>query len=482
MDLNWLKSTMLFPALLAVHSEAQAEKPNILLVVSDDQSAFAVGSYGNPDIKTPNLDRFASEGVQFNRAYCASPQSVPSRASIFTGRSPVAVRMTRFNVPLQRRYKTFPEYLRENGYYTGVAGRGYHMDGSVSGKVGRIREADEYYEAKGLKTFRDRLDTVMIVPDCRKHHEKINLQFIDFMNSRDKSKPFFLQLGYSDPHIPYDAPVVHDPAKLRLPSYYPDTEGLRKHLGAYYDECYRLDSDFGELMKYLDDNNLTDNTVVIFIGDNGGAQLRGKGTLYEDGVRIPFIIRWPGHIQPGMKSQSVISTVDIASTLLSIAGIEVPQEMEGVNLMDVLAQKEDADRYVYSVRCCHSTNDLPWTSAQYDQQRTLIGPRYKLVYNLLPNVMFNPVDFAKYPFWEKVTEMYRQGTLDSKFVDLYFSPVRPMFELFDLENDPTESVNLIDTPELKELQDKLILMMTYKMIDDEDYSTLPLPKKYDAKY
>ena len=194
---------------------AAQKQPNILLVLSDDQSAFAVGCYGNADIRTPNLDRFASEGVRFNRAYATSPQSVPSRASIMTGRSPVAVNMTRFNVTLARRFRAFPEYLRENGYYTGVAGRGYHLDGAVSGRVGKIKEVELYYAEHGYKTFPDRLDTCMVVADASrgKNHWKINAQFRTFMERRDKDKPFFLQLCYSDPHTPYDAPKVHAPGR-----------------------------------------------------------------------------------------------------------------------------------------------------------------------------------------------------------------------------------------------------------------------------
>lgn len=117
-----------------------AQKPNILLVVSDDHSAAHLGCYGNPDVRTPYWDDFARQGVRFARAYCASPQSVPSRAAIMTGRSPVAVDMTRFNATLDREFKTFPEYLRKAGYYVGVAGRGYHLDGTVDGVPGKIKE------------------------------------------------------------------------------------------------------------------------------------------------------------------------------------------------------------------------------------------------------------------------------------------------------------------------------------------------------
>lgn len=466
----------------AVSAYAAKERPNILLVVSDDHSAFATGCYGNPDIKTPNIDNFASQGVTFTRAYACSPQSVPARASIFTGRSPVAVNMTRFNVPLARRFRAFPEYLRENGYYTGVAGRGYHMDGSVTGKIGKVKEAEEYYRSKGLVTFPDRLDTCMVVPDARKgaSHWKINKQFRQFMENRDSSKPFFLQLCYSDPHTPYDAEVVHDPANLHLPSYYPDTKGVREHLGAYYDEIHRMDSDFGEVLKYLDDNKLSDNTIVIFMGDNGGAQFKAKGTLYEDGIRVPFIIRWPGHIKGGTSINDIVSQVDIAATALDAAGVQVPSEVEGVSLLSAATDGTKLpERNAFSVRGCHGTNELPWSTAQFDQQRCVVGDRYKLIYNILPDLHYTPVDFSKYPFFEELQKMNAEGKLDKRFSDAYFSPTRPMFELFDLQADPDEENNLIDNPEYKEIRDDLILALTYKMIDDEDFVMLPLPKKYD---
>lgn len=480
--INWRTYMMFWGGLATYPTVSASDAPNILLILSDDHSAFATSSYGNPDVRTPNLDKLAQQGVQFNRAYASSPQSVPARASIFTGRSPVAVNMTRFNVPLARRFRTFPEYLREHGYYTGVAGRGYHMDGSVTGKTGKIREAEEYYEAKGLKTFPERLDTCMVVPDARKgkSHWKINRQFFEFMSRRDKDKPFFLQLSYSDPHTPYDAAKIHDPESLTLPPHYPDTPGVRKHLAAYYDEIHRMDSDLGEVLCYLDDNKLTDNTIVIFMGDNGGAQLRAKGTLYEDGIKVPFIIRWRGHIAEGKELDGIVSNVDIAPTVLSAAGIPIPEEMEGIDLLSAMTGTKDLpERYVFSVRSCHATNELPWTTAQFDQQRCVVSGQYKLIYNLLPNLQYTPVDFHHYPFFIDLKDKNDNGELNNKFSEMYFSPSRPMFELFDLVNDPRESSNLIEDPAFREIRDRLIVALTYKMIDDEDFATLPLPKKYD---
>lgn len=461
---------------------ATAQVPNILLVVSDDHSAFATGCDGNPDVKTPNVDSFAREGVRFTRCYAASPQSVPSRASIMTGRSPIAVNMSRFSVPLARRFTAFPEDLRAAGYYTGLAGRGYHLDGpksGLTGKVGKISVVADYYDRKNLVTFPDRVDTCMVVVNAQKGstHHKTNEQFKVFMASRDKSKPFFIQLCYADPHTPYDAPPVHDPQKLTLPPYYPDTEGVRKHLAAYYDEVARLDSDFGELLRYLKENGLEENTLVIFTGDNGGAQFRAKGTLYDAGIRVPLIVRWPGHIAPGV-CDTPVSNMDISATCLDAANVTVSRPTDGISLFSTIAGKSPAERFIFSERGNHGTNTLPYDTSAFDLQRCVIGGDYKLIFNIMPNNQWVPVDVAAYPHFAELTELNRQGKLDKKFSDMYFSTSRPMFELYNLKVDPFEQNNLFEDESYRDVRDELIRQLTYKMIDDEDFCPLPHPILY----
>lgn len=463
-------------------SAQTAQRPNILMVVSDDHSAVSLGCYGNPDVMTPNIDSLAARGVRFNRAYCASPQSVPARAAIFTGRSPVAVDMTRFNVTLDREFKTFPEYLRDSGYYVGVAGRGYHMDGAVSGTVGRIKEVELYYRENGYCTFADRLDTCMVVAKARngKYHSDINHQFREFMSARDRSKPFFLQLNYSDPHRPYDAPKAHNPQNLQLPYQYPDTQLVREDLSAYYDEIHRMDSDFGEVMQYLAEQELSKNTIVIFTGDNGAAQFLGKGTLYELGIKIPLIICWPNHYPKGTSVDAIVSHEDLAPTILAVAGVEKSSKMTGMDISSLIMQCDTTSRkYAYAMRGCHATNSLPYDTSVFDQMRCIVGRRYKLIYNLLAGLPSVPIDFAQSPMWQELIEMDKNGNLDKCFHEMYFIDKRPMFELYDLENDPHERNNLIDIPEYGEIQRELILELTYRMIRDRDFVTLPHPKLYE---
>ncbi|MBX6313358.1 MAG: sulfatase-like hydrolase/transferase, partial [Isosphaeraceae bacterium] len=201
---------------LALTSTGRAEaadpkRPNILLVLSDDHSAPHVGCYGNPDIRTPNLDRLAAQGMRFDRAYVACPQCVPSRAAIMTGRSPVAIQMTRFSAPLPREVKVFPELLRAHGYFAGVAGRTYHLDGPAPNRMGP--ETRKIFDEHELRTFPKRLD---YVKTAGRGPEAL-AQFREFLDLVPAGKPFVLQLCFSDPHRPLDEnaiPQPHDPQKL----------------------------------------------------------------------------------------------------------------------------------------------------------------------------------------------------------------------------------------------------------------------------
>src|SRR5687767_2642448 len=209
----FMKSPWLFAALilfLSVSAHA-AERLNILLILSDDHSYPHVGCYGIPDLQTPNLDKFAAQGMRFDRAYVTSPQCVPSRASFMTGRAPVDIGMTRFSAPLPREIKTFPETLRAAGWFTGVAGRTYHLDGARTSP-----EAREVLDRYKLATFPDRLDYV------KQNGANAGglAQFREFLDLA-KEKPFFLQLCSSDPHRPLNTqgPGKHDPAKVKLPAH-----------------------------------------------------------------------------------------------------------------------------------------------------------------------------------------------------------------------------------------------------------------------
>jgi len=239
--------TVLFIFLTRVLAPAEpnsAPPPHILFLLSDDHSYPFLGCYGDPNVKTPVLDRLAADGLKFHRFFTGAPQCVPSRAALMTGRSAVAARMTRFSSPLPRDEITFPELLREKGsYFSGVCGRSFHLDGS-----GRnAQSVDRVFDQHQLRTFRDRLDYV----DVSKG-EGLAGKVTEFLDQRPTNKPFFLWVNFNCPHFPWneltDPPA---PASLKLPAHWPDLPGVREDLSAYCGEVNRLDQQIKTVLDQL---------------------------------------------------------------------------------------------------------------------------------------------------------------------------------------------------------------------------------------
>ncbi len=449
---------------------AAVERPNILLVLSDDHSAPHVGCYGNPDIRTPNLDGFAAQGMRFDRAYVTCPQCVPSRASIMSGRSPVAIQMTRFSAPLPAEVKVFPELLRAEGYFAGVAGRSYHLDGSGR----QPPETERVFERHGLRTFPKRLDFVKTGAGGR----QILAQFTEFLDLVPEGRPFVLQLCFNDPHRPLDRnaiPEPHDPGALTLPAHYPDTQLVREDFARYYDEIARCDGDFGRVLAVLEDRGLAENALVVFMGDNGAAQLRGKGTLYEFGIRVPLIVRWPGKVRAGSASDELVSGEDLAPTFLEAGGAGVPKEMTGRSFLGLLrGEAFEGREHVFAERGAHGSG-LPRNSAAFDLGRCVVSATHKLIYNALWQIPHTPVDFGNDEFWREVRTMSEAGRLAPELSRLYFAPTRPMFELYDLQADPAELNNLAGKAEAAAIEGELKAALQEWMILERDFLPLPVP-------
>ena len=443
-------------------------RPNIVFILSDDHSVPYLGCYGNADLNTPNLDKLAAEGIRYSRAYTTAPQCVLSRASIMTGRSTVAIRMTRFSAALSREIITYPELLSGAGYYTGICGRNFHLDGFER----KPKEEEEVFLKYNLRTFEDRVDYLNIGWDGK----TIFKQFVDFLNQVPDQKPFFIQVGYYDPHRKFSAQDYEpDPSSITVPESMPDTKLLRQDLAAHYGEINQLDHDIGMVLDELDQRGLTDNTLIVFMGDNGAALLRGKGTLYECGLNVPLIAKWTGHIQKGLVSDKLISGEDIAPTFLGIAGADIPENITGIGFEDSFKGTVDpGHEYVFAVRGSHA-NFLPISSAWFDLGRAIIGERYKLIYNVLWQIPYWPVDFEEQPFWKEMVAMDQKGTLDEKFSKLYFQDPRPMFEVYDLVNDPFEYSNLAGKAEIATIEHELKKELLEWMVVNQDYLPLPIP-------
>lgn len=457
----------------ATTAAAQAAKPNIVVILSDDHSYPYLGCYGHTGVRTPNLDRFTAEGMRFDRAFQAAPQCVPSRTALMTGRSPVAARMGRFNSPLPADVVTLPELLREQaGYFTGVCRRWFHLDGS--GRPGPIN--NEIFARNETLTWNKRIDFIDRTGDRNKTGAVVE----QFLDKKPAGKPFFLWVNFSDPHHVWDratGDAATDPAKLQLPKHLPDLPGVREDLARHIDEINRMDSEFQMVMEVLERRGHAANTLVVFMGDNGMAFPHGKGSLYDPGLHVPLLVRWPGQVKPGAVSKNLISGEDITPTLLEAAGLANAKQMSGRSFLKHLrGQTYEARQYIFGARLYHGSAPFtPTTKAStFDLSRCVRSARHKLIYNCTPHMEYAPVDSANDPGWKQMTAAHAAGELAPEIDRTYFTRSRPVFELYDLEADQSELNNLAGKPEVADVEKALKIALQEKMITDYDFLPLPL--------
>jgi len=377
---------LLLGFLLNACAQKQAP-PNILLIVVDDLGYSDLHCYGNELVETPHIDQLAKEGVRFTRAYASCTVCSPTRAALMTGRNPVTVDITdwipghqdsrggpgpgdmfvvpRFNQHLPLGEITIAEQLKEAGYASASIGK-WHLGGegflpndqgfdvNVAGY--RKGSPPSYYYPYTRKNRDDIITPLELNGDSLYLTDRLTneaLQFID----RNKEKPFFLYLPFYNVHTPLEGrPDLVEKYKVRLEDHQNDSILRNPHFLAMTEV---VDLNVGRIMEYLTEKKIDRNTVVIFTSDNGGLLLRngnfiraswnyplreGKGTLYEGGLRIPAIVRWPGIIDGGRTSEELIISTDIYPTIAEAAGIAVDHEIEGISLLPHLLRSEQLDR------------------------------------------------------------------------------------------------------------------------------------------
>ncbi len=462
--------------LLAHGSTVWAQSPpNVLLILSDDHSVPHVSCYGDENTRrfniTPNLQAFAEQGMRFDRAYTSAPQCAPSRISIFAGRSPVDLGVTRFAQPPDPDIVFFTDILREHGYWVGLDGRHQHLDG-------RIREAnhiDTTLRNAGMQNLSGRFDH--FVRSASTKHEHLG-QVADRVSAAlDKvpeDTPFFLYFGFSQPHRKFsvrDEKIV--PSQLKLPVDWPDLPEVRADYARYLASVRELDQGFGAILKLLHSRGIEQSTLVIFMGDNGEALLRGKGTLFDRGTHVPLLIRWPDRIQAGSHSSTLVCGTDLGPTILNACGLQVPKTMTGISFLPQLigTVPPKSRQYVFAERGWHWG---PITRSDgLDFSRSITSKRYRYIYNALPNRSYTPVDMATKDAWQAIQSAHAARTLSPLHERLYFQNPRPVVELYDLQNDPMEMTNLAGHTALADIEQTLQHALESWMVQEHDF--LPLP-------
>ena len=469
-----LSALLFFSVGSAATAETATKPPNILLILSDDHSYPHLGCYGNDNIKrfniTPHFDEFARQGMRFDRAYTTAPQCAPSRTSIFTGRSAVGLGVTRFSQPPRKGVPFFTDHLRESGYWAGMDGRNQHLQGRVKESA----HLDEVFEDLGVRPIDDRFDH-FVASASTGNVKKIPEWIHSILDKVPDGKPFFLYFGFNQTHRGFgESHEGIDPDQLELPRDWPDLPEVRVDYACFFSKLRQLDEGFGYIMGVLKERNLEEDTMVVFMGDNGEAILRGKGTLHQRGIHVPMVIRWPGVVEAGSVCDALISGEDLAPTFLAAAGLEAPKAMTGVSFLPALQSNEFEGReHVFAERGWHWG---PITNTDgLDFCRSITSDRYHFIYNALPNQTYWPVDqVRKNAFaWLAVQRAHSDQTLSPIFSRLYFQKPRPVFELYDLREDPYELNNLAGSPDLKSLETRMRQELDKWMVREQDY--LPLP-------
>jgi len=416
-------------ALLSCCTSRPDPRPNIILIIADDMAWDDCGAFGNPNIRTPNIDRLAGLGMRFDNAFLTCSSCSPSRSSVITGKYPHNTGAEQLHWPLPAGQLTFTELLRTSGYWTGAAGK-WHLGDAVKDRFDLILEPGS--DGFILPTSDPGAAKSMVAENKSGCEDWITL-----LNKRDKDKPFFLWLAAFDPHRDYEENAIsipHLPGEVRVPPYLPDIPEVRKDLALYYDEISRLDSFIGMVMDEIANQGLSENTLFIFISDNGRPFPRDKTTLYDGGIKTPLIVCWQGKVKPGTSTESLVSSVDIAPTLLSLAGVSVPAQMEGKSFLPLLNSPDTMIReYIYAEDHWHDYEDLT---------RAVRSASFKYIRNDYPDLPATPpADAGRSITCQAMDRLYKETKLNNFQLNTYLTP-RPKEELYNLSDDPFELKNL----------------------------------------
>ena len=477
----FLSVTSIFALFVATFDAAES-RPNILFCISDDQSYAHAGANGDPVVKTPGFDRVAREGLRFIHAFCDAPTCGPSRSAILTGQ-PIWRLEEAGNIhsTLPAKFATYTELLEDVGYAIGFTGKGW-SPGRLEAGGRTTNPAGPQFEGKELK------------PPFKGITKKDYAgNFDDFFAQVPKDKPFCFWLGTHEPHRRFENGAGRrtgkDPDKVVVPPIFPDHPIVRSDILDYYVEIEHFDRMVARAIKTLERAGQLDNTIVVITSDHGMPFPRAKASLYDDGSRVPLAIRWPKGIRnSGRVVNSFVNLSDLASTFLEAAGLQPPQMMTAVSLMDVFANKPKAARasaYIAMERhdgCRKGGKGFPC--------RAIRTKDFLYIKNYEPNrwPAGNPDrEFcARYiPFGEVDSSPTKTLIMDNKdrpgfkrFYDLAFAK-RPAEELYLLKSDPGQLVNLAGNPEFADMQKKLRSQLQKYLIKTKDPRALGLDAPWD---
>jgi uncharacterized sulfatase len=447
-------------------AETSRPRPNVLWLIAEDICPD-MACYGGQLVKTPNIDRLAARGIRFDNAFVTCPVCSPARSAFMTG-------MYQTTIGAHQHRTADPQFLPEGvmlvmdrfraaGYFV-TNGRFSHP---APGKGDNARRADKG-QAPDAKAGQAGLTFTR--GGKTDWNFKCRGKAFDGADWGDRKpgQAFFAQVNFDHTHRPFQRDPARpvDPDKIAVPPYYPDTPLSRRDWADYLESVQLLDGQVGEVLKRLDDEGLADSTIVLFVGDNGRPHVRGKQWLYEGGIHVPMIVRWPGHVQAGAVSDELVSAIDWPATLMNLAGLPVPKAMQGAAVLGPGAVRRD---FVVAAR--DRCDETP------DRIRCLRTKRHKYIRNFHPDRPYMQPNIYKKQHYPELTEMLVLKA-EGKLADAqkpFMADSRPPEELYDLQADPHELNNLAGEEACKPILEDLRAKLDKWIRDTGDKGEIPEP-------
>lgn len=410
---------------------AESKRPNILFIVSEDNSEH-LGCYGEKRVHTPNLDAIADDGVRYTRAYVPYSVCSPSRAAFLTGlytRQTGHIGLATHRFSMYRDFKTMPAYFQQAGYYTGFLGKTH---------INPERLVEDFVDHRAIRN--SNFGKTISIEEYAKEAAAV------MKTAAEREQPFLLVINYADAHRTFvrkskngfPTRLVKTPVEP-FPWIGSDTPEFREELRDYFNCMNRLDEGVGMVLDKLDENRVRDNTLIVYISDHGADFPRGKGSIYENGTRIPMIVNYPKDFPKAKVEHGMVSTIDILPTMFRAAGIPTPEHLPGIPLQDIDSGATPSRTHIHTFTTGASPNLLYMQFGVRDE-------RYKLIYS--PDRALNLLGESR----------YKNSKLpEDQFVQSFLYP--PEYELFDLQQDPHEWRNLADSEEHSSIRERLIKTM-----------------------
>lgn len=470
--LSWL-AVCLFVVPLSVGAVVEGKRPNVLFVITDDQSWAHAGAYGDRGVKTPAFDRIAKEGVLFEHAFCAAPSCTPSRNAILTGQA--IWRLAEGGLLLSTlpdKYAVFPELLANAGYETAYTGKSWGPGNWRAG--GRLKHpVGKAYQTHKLKRPRPGMSNIDYAAN-----------FEAFLNERDEAKPFMFWYGSSEPHLGYaKGQGLKAGKKLQdahLFDCFPDNDTFRSEVLDYYVEIEHADSHLERIVALLEERGELEDTLIIATGDHGIPLGRSKCNLYDSGTRVPLAIRFPSRF-PGQRTVSdFVSLTDLAPTILEFVGLPIPKEMTGRSLVGLLTSGREGrieslrDRVITAFErhtwCRPEGVGYPMRALRTDQFLYIRNyepsrwPAGDPTYQAKPQGPFGDID-------RSITKSFLMANKDHPDVTFYFELAmgkRPPEELYDISTDPGQIHNLARDAHYLEIKNLLASELEQYLLNTGD--------------